>query len=256
MAKYKRTVRGGRLVASVLYTRPEPGDCERVRAAKTHATTKARHALNLKQSRQKLEFTIAANFTRYDWHLVLTFDNAHLPKDRAGAIACFRRFIRLLRRHRRARGQDVKYIYAVEGKHGDKRLHIHVIINAVSADDIEIFRSLWEYGSQVNAERLEDREPSMMAIYLTKECEDGKPVGAKSWVGSKNLKQPTIEHDYVGDDDTLAAPPGCYVLERREETNEFGSFAYIKYILPEPRKRRSRSHCNSRSQQKRGRKKE
>lgn len=233
MAKYKRTVRGGRLVASVLYTRPEPSDNKRTRAAKQRATSKARQALNLKQSRQKFEFTMAANFTPKDYHVVLTFDDANLPADRAGAVACFRRFIRQLRTHRRARGQDVRYIYVVEGAHGDKRLHLHVILNAASADDVELIRSLWVYGTQVNVEQLDGREFAVMAVYLTKEREDGKPVGAKSWVGSRNLTQPTVEHTYVGEDDTLAAPAGCWVLERREETNEFGSFLYIKYILPE-----------------------
>lgn len=238
MAKYKRTVRGGRLAATVLYTRPQAGDTKPSRAAKSRATTQARQALNLKQSRQKLEFTIAANFTGQDHHLVLTFDDEHLPENRAGVIACFRRFVRLLRAYRRKnRLPNVKYIYAIECKHGEGRFHIHVIINAASLfqSDLESYCSLWEYGTQVDVSLLYDRENTdadVLARYLTKEREDGKPVGAKSWVGSRNLEQPEETHEYVNDTEELHAPVGCIVLERKEDMNEFGSFAYIKYLYP------------------------
>lgn len=246
MAKYKRTVRGGRLVASVLYTRPEAGDSERVRAAKSRATTKARAALNLKQTRQNLEFTMAENFRPSDLFVTLTFDKAHNPKDRKEVIAAFRKFIRALRKHRRARGEDVKYIYTVEGKHGDKRLHIHLVLNATAEDDLEVIKSLWVYGEQVDIDTIgeygtESTGYAARSRYMTKERQDGNlPVGAKSWTGSRNLKKPKVEHGFVNDNEQLLPPVGCYVLERREETNEFGSLFYIKYLLPEPRKRSRR----------------
>ena len=71
-----------------------------------------------------------------------TYRDADLPDSRAAAVKLLRAFIKALRQHRKARGQDLKYIYTTEEKHGEARLHHHLVISSTGAD-IEVIRSLW-----------------------------------------------------------------------------------------------------------------
>ena len=56
----------------------------------------------------------------------LTFDDDHLPPDRAGVDRIWDAFAKRLRRWQR--GPVDYYVYRVEGLHGDHRLHIHVFL--------------------------------------------------------------------------------------------------------------------------------
>ncbi len=198
----------------------------------------------------ELELLLAANFDHHDYYVTLTYDNDHLPTDRAAAVKRIQRFIRQLRRHRKARGQDVKYVYTTEGLH-DKRLHHHVVINGY--DDEEIIRSLWTDGN-TDADAFDLKQVTALASYMTKEpLEYGKAqVGKRCWSPSRNLDKPVIESEIVSDDLTLAPPLNATVLDQPPVVRtEFGEFVYIKYLLPHaaqssPFRRRSRKkvHIN------------
>lgn len=82
MKKRKRVVRAGNLVWATICTPPAPNDPEHVRAAKSHATTAARKALNQKAACRRLEMLLAANFTPRDFHLILTYRPGDLPATR------------------------------------------------------------------------------------------------------------------------------------------------------------------------------
>jgi hypothetical protein len=56
----------------------------------------------------------------------LTFDDDHLPPDRAGAERVWDAFLKRLRRWKR--GPVDFYVYRIEGLHGDHRLHIHAFL--------------------------------------------------------------------------------------------------------------------------------
>ncbi len=103
------------------------------------------------------------------------------------------------------------------------------------AGHFEIIRSLWPYGDVVDVEQIDENDFAALAMYITKESVEGRPVGAQMWTRSRNLKQPIIESCYVPDDTTLAVPPGCDTLEREEKATEYGSYSYIKYRLPPPK---------------------
>ena len=135
----------------------------------------------------------------------------------------------------------LKYVYATEGLHGDKRFHHHLVINA-TAGDYDLIRSLWIWGDQVDLERIADRDYGGLARYLTKEAAEGKPNGAQSWTPSRGLTKPTVETSWVDGDETLTAPAGCYVIEREDKQNEFAGYSYIHYRIehPQPRKTRPR----------------
>lgn len=231
MAKRKKTITAGRLVKTILYTAPEPRDTERARAEKSRMTAAAQQRMNDKTARGKLEMLLAANFTGHDLFITLTYREHDLPAKRAGAVKLVREFLKNLRKYRAARGQELRYIYTTEEKHGEARLHHHAVINA-TGHDLEVIRSLWPHGDIVDAQQIDENDFAALASYITKESVEGRPVGAQMWTRSRNLRKPTVETCFVPDDTTLAAPPGCHMIEREERITEYGSYCYIKYRLP------------------------
>ena len=151
MAKRKKTIIAGPIVKAIIYTAPEPQDGKRARAEKSKMTSAAQKAMNDKTARGRLEMLLAANFTGRDLFVTLTYRDADLPGSRAAAVKLLRAFIKALRQHRKARGQDLKYIYTTEEKHGEARLHHHLVINSTGAD-IEVIRSLWPYADVIDME--------------------------------------------------------------------------------------------------------
>ena len=232
MAKRKKTIVAGNLVKTVIYTAPEPRDGERVRAAKSRMTSAAQKAMNDKTARGRLEMLLAANFTRKDLFLTLTYRPEDRPTQRLEAVKNVRSFLKHLRKYRKAAGIPMKYIYVTEEKHGQGNLHHHIVLNA-SERDIETIRSLWNCGDVVDIEYIGCREYETWAYYMTKEGAKDRPVGAQMWTPSKNLEKPKITYSYVGNDETLSPPIGAYIIEREEKVTEFGSYCYIKYYMPQ-----------------------
>lgn len=238
MAKRKKTITAGNIVKTILYTAPEPRDGERARAEKSRMTSAAQKAMNDKSARARLEMLLAENFTGRDLFVTLTYRDSALPSRRAGAVTLVRRFLRDLRKHRTARGQELKYVYTTEEKHGEARLHHHLVINA-TGQDIETIRSLWPYGDVVDVEQIDENDYAALAVYITKESVEGRPVGAQMWTRSRNLRQPVVEICYVPDDTTLSVPVGCHILEKEERATEYGSYCYIKYRVAPPKREMS-----------------
>ncbi|MPM33330.1 hypothetical protein SDC9_79903 [bioreactor metagenome] len=235
MAKRKNIITAGRLVRGVVYTVALPRDDARARSAKLQVSTAARERMNLKASWEKLEAQLAANFTGRDLHVTLTYRDADLPPDKKEAVKRLKKFLTQLRTYRRARGGSLYYIYVTEDKHGDARIHHHIVLNGTGSD-YEIIRSLWIYGDDVDFEPIELPGYTALAKYLTKEPREyGKvEVGGRTWTPSLGLKKPEPDAGFVPDNMTLTAPPGAIILDRDEKHNGFGEFVYIKYLLPAP----------------------
>ncbi len=222
-------------MTGVVYTAANPQDEPRARSAKLQMSSAARERLNLKMSWEKLELQLAANFSGRDHHVTLTYREADLPPSREAAVKLLKKFLVQLRACRRPRGETLKYIYVTEDKHGDARLHHHIVINS-TGNDYEVIRSLWIYGDDVNIEPIAIPGYTVLAKYLTKEPREyGKTeVGARTWTPSLGLKKPEPDTGFVPDNMTLTAPPGAIILDRDEKRNGFGEFVYLKYLLPEP----------------------
>lgn len=247
MAKRRKVIRAGRTVFAVVYSVAHPSDSDEARAAKSKCSSAARQRMNMKKSWQKLELLLRTNFDASDLHVTLTYDDANLPDDRDGAVKKLKRFFRQLRSARHLIEQDVLYVYNVEGAHGDKRLHHHLVLNGTGAD-LELLQSLWQYGN-VNIERIDTMGYEALAKYLTKEArEHGGSVGLRSWTPSRNLKKPEVESGWVPDDVTLCAPPGAVVLDSDTQVNQWGEYKYLKYYLPERPKRKGRPRRSKRPQ--------
>lgn len=249
MAKRIKTITAGRLVIAVLYSMPTPRSTPEERSALREISSAAQMALNNRRAWQKLELLLAANFGRRDLVVELTYDDAHLPPSKTEAVKLIRKFLSWLRAHRKARDQELRYVYVTEQLSAEGgRLHHHLVINGTGTD-LEVLRSLWPYGN-VKLEQLDDWQGyEALAKYLTKEAREvGRPEpGKKCWVSSVGLKKPVAENEMVKDNLTLAAPPGAIILSAPPPVrNQYGEFTTIKYIKPKPRKERKGTRPPSR----------
>lgn len=241
-----KTVTAGRLVYAVCYSQPMGSDEPKERAAKSRLSSAARQRINFRHAWQKLELEIATNFRAGDWFATLTYDDDHLPADRAVAIKYMGKFLKKLRTQRKRQGRDLLYIYTTEempdAPDGQRRLHHHLIINAYPGDE-ELIQSLWEAG-QVDLQELLDGQHDgyeTRARYMVKERQPGafgRKTGLRAWTPSRNLKKPEVSSELVPENITIAPPPGAYVLDRSGDTNTFGTYTYIKYLLPLPKRGR------------------
>ena len=88
---------------------------------------------------------------------------------------------------------------------------------------------------------MKDRDYETLALYLTKESVEGRPVDAQMWTRSRNLEEPKVETCFVPDDTALSVPLGCHVIEREEKVTEYGSYSYIKYRVPPWRQQQNKN---------------
>lgn len=240
MSKQKKVIAAGPLRAEVLYSVPDRRQPDRQRAARCRASTEAQRLLNMKHSRLKLEFLLAANFTPQDLFVTLTFADDNLPAIRESVRTSLKKFFRDLRTQRQKRKlPPTRYVYAIENKHGDGRFHAHIVLNATGPRDLEDIASLWTLGG-ADVQRLSSHfwdyaagaiSFEKIARYLCKERKDHGPVGAQGWTPSKNLTRPEVSSQRVPDAVQLDLPSNAVMLERREEVNAFGEFYFIKYTM-------------------------
>lgn len=235
MSKRIKTITAGRLVVVGCYTIPTPRSSPQEHRALREISSAAQMAINSRRSWQRLELELAANFDRHDLHVVLTYDDEHLPADRPEAVRRVRKLFPQLRAVRKSRGQELRYIYVTEQLSSEGgRLHHHLVLNGTGAD-LDVLRSLWPYG-EVELEHLDTWQGyEALAKYLTKEPREvgrAEP-GKKSWTGSMNLKKPKVESEIVKDNLTVTTPPGAIILSAPPPIrNEFGEFVMLKYYLP------------------------
>lgn len=230
MAKFKKIIVAGPLVVETVYPAPNPRDSAGVRAGKKALSSEAQRRMNLKYAYQKLELEIAANFGVGDLYATFTYDDDHLPSSRKEANNRVALFMRRLRAARKAAGQELRYIYVTEHKHGDGRWHHHILINA-TGDDFKQIRELWGQGGiefiKLRIDR--DKNYETLARYLCKEQRD--KVGLRLWSGSRNLHKPERECFRVPNDTPLTPPENAMVLtDSGDVRTAYGHFRYIKYL--------------------------
>lgn len=233
MAKDMRlvTITAGKLVYMLRYRQPMRTDSKDEREQKTKVSTKGRQKLNQQKSKEKLELLIAANFPP-GMAVTLTYDDAHLPPDLKAARKITKHYFRLLRIRFRGRGKELRYILVNEDKHGEGRIHHHLILNAESAD-VEDVLSLWTGGRNVELRRLEDYDGfGALAEYLVKERqEQGGKVGARTWSPSIGLRRPVRTSRLVDSGEGFSAPPTARILRRELVQNGRGEYEYLKFMV-------------------------
>lgn len=248
MAKFKRIITAGPLVLEAVYPAPNPRDSVGVRAGKKALSSEAQQRMNLKYAYQKLELLMAANFGVRDLYITLTYDDEYLPTSRQEAQRRMQVFFRKLRAERKAKGQDTKYIYVTEHKHGDGRWHHHVILNA-TGDDFQLISHLWGQGGvEFKAIRVDrDKNYETLARYLCKEQRE--KLGLRLWSCSRNLAKPVRECCRVPNNTPLTPPPpsrATLLMDTGDIVTAYGHYRYVKYLVngwgckPAPKARRRR----------------
>lgn len=238
MPKQKmKVVQAGRFVRVVLYTPTYPSDSDRARAERQRITTEARRRINLRYSWQRLHLLIEANFGPGDTFVTLTYDDDHLPHNREEARRRIKAFIRKLRQVRQAEGKDLRYLYCIESRHGEGRLHHHLLLN-IDRAYLPLLCQIWKYGTDadVHMETFDAWGAKELAQYMTKEPRNGKIAesGARAWAGSRNLQKPVVYPTrWVDANVRLDVPLNAHILLNEGKQNEWGGFGYLEYYLPE-----------------------
>ena len=230
--KTKKIISAGPLVLEAIYPRGNAHDGPRPRAGKRKLSSEAQQRLNRKHSFQKLELMLAANFVPGDWIVCLTYDQEHLPKNRAQAVARLKEFRRKLTLRRRAKGRELLMIWNAENVFDQGRWHHHCVINACG-EDFALLRELWPWGADIEIQKLRiDKEHSYEAVarYMTKEARERPNL--RSWSYTRSCRQPEVESFPVPEDTPLQPPKGAQIYEDERKQNEFGAWRYVKYLAP------------------------
>ena len=239
MAQTLKITAAGPLFVEALYPRARRSDTPRQRAEKRKASSEAQRRMNRIYSYQQLELTLAANFpTPGSAHVVvLTFDDAHMPRSRREAQRRFKYFLKRLREAYRAAGlPDPVVFWAPEAlTSATGRWHFHTVISNTGRD-LDLIRRCWIYGSDIEADKLRvdaEKNHETLARYMTKElreCQDydDKP-GLHGWSCTRNAKRPETETVTVPDDFKLEAPEGSTVIVNERRSTEWASWHVIKY---------------------------
>ena len=230
--KRRKTIRAGRLVWDITYTVPRPNASKQERKRIREVTEEQIQRTNANTAQRKLEMLMATNFDEGDLVLTVTYRDADLPEGADVTRKHLGKVFSQMRAYRKARGlPDLKYIYVLEGRHGDHRPHAHIIINAAGGD-LELMRSLWVWGDDIQLNYIRERGYDGWAGYLTKERREASLNGKKQFVGSRNLDRPVTTYAWVDDGTTVDAPPGAQVLDEGGGRNEIASCRFVKYLMP------------------------
>ncbi len=239
MALTLKTIYAGPLRVQALYNRCTPTDTPKVRQAKHQTSSDAQRRMNQIYSYQKLELMLAANFPTPGsaWVIVLTFDDAHMPKSRREAQRRAKYFRQKLCAAYAADGVPLPVIFWAPEvlTSATGRWHFHIVITNTGRD-LDLIRSCWIYGSDIEAKKLRvdaEKNHETLAKYMTKElreCQDydDKP-GLHGWSCTRNAKKPETETLTVPDGYNLAAPKGSTVLIDERRQTEWASWHVIKY---------------------------
>lgn len=183
------------------------------RAKKVKESSPAQKKLNSKKAERYFNRLVHTNFEKGDLFIDLSFDENNLPENRAGVIRAVRNYIARLRRWRKKHGlSQLKYIYVVSDSDqfgNKKRLHVHMIINAMDRDAAE---QLWGKG-YCDTDRLQFNEYGVTGkvLYMARQAK-----GERTWTGSQNLQKPT---PIVSDKAVTRAK--AEKMERNPENREF-----------------------------------
>lgn len=213
-------------------------DSAQDRFAKSSIKKYERTAVNRKAV-DRLELALAL-FGRNGWMHTLTFDNDHLPRDFRGVRTELASFFRRVKRWREglSKPPGLRYIYAIEGLHGNRRYHIHLITDYYELAPAEV-QYLWRRG-MVDSEPvlLKDGGYRRLAEYLNKERTDGLviPIGRHPWSCSRSLTaQMPAPEKWKDTSGVIEVPENAVWLRRGNTENDFGAFYYASWILPDSR---------------------
>lgn len=238
--KRKKITRAGRMRRVSIYPQVRATDSPRERAAKQRCSTAAQQIYNRKLSREKCEDLLAENFDVGDFFVTLTYGNGHLPATRKTADGRMKAYITAVRAYCRARHlPDPTILWVTEEKHGDGRLHHHMVIRSWP-NCYKVLRALWRHGEDVDIKKLRvdaEKNYESLARYL---CKEAPTVGKHQWHVTKNVSRPDVYTCWVDASETVQPPKGSLIFSSGSYHNQFASYQYAVYLLPLQRRRGKR----------------
>lgn len=244
-------------------------ECRALRPRLDHADTatdrkekeqlkRLQHGTFERRQVDRLELRIALTGWRGSMH-TLTFDEEHLPQTFAGVRLALQAFFRRSQRWRAGLGKSPQfdYLYAIEGLHGERRYHVHLITDNDQLTPAEVAH-LWRCGIVDNEPVLKKRllyDPKtqkpiidpvtgkqafdypqgyrQLAEYLNKERTDGHviPIGRHPWSCSRSLLAKLPEPERWKDTDGgIIVPQDAVYVRRGAYENDFGTYHYASWI--------------------------
>lgn len=190
------------------------------RRKKCKPTSVIQERLNQKRAENHIARIAHLNFTENDLAVHLTY-KVSPSIDRAEKD--FKNFLAKLRRRYKKIGSELKYMSTVELGKRNRRVHMHMIMNAgISRDEIE---KLWGFG-YANTRRLQFNEEGItgLARYITKERGSYRRCNH-----SKNLIMPEADID----DGVITAEDMAEMRDAFEEKRQYDYFerAYPGYTM-------------------------
>lgn len=205
------------------------------RIAARQCSSDLRQKANDRSAMAKLKRLIACNFAPRDLVATLTYDEQTLPKTPEEARdQCLKPFIKRIRGElRKHPGVEMRYIYVIEGLHGDKRLHHHMIVPDFPGIR-ELIRQQWGYG-YIDFERIAARGYEEWARYLTKEPRKTgrRYVGDRMWTPSIGLTKPEVVTYEVPDQYRYEPPPGVVITNNESWQTQWWCCQYVSYYTPD-----------------------
>lgn len=194
---------------------------------------KAWQAINHRNSIQKLEEMVSCNFGPEDYHVVLTLSDAYNTTDYRVLRSYWQHFMDRVRKARRRRGAAaLRYIYVMEGLHGDKRLHIHALFPAMDGESWAELLSSWQYGTAVETPMKSWEHRHHIGRYLSKEPRKlGRlKVGQRIFNASRNCERPTKTSYAIPDKAQFQIPEGYEAVAESPIRNIYGSYDYFLLV--------------------------
>lgn len=223
--------KAGPFVDVVVYPMSKGVRDRQARKTARRCASELRQKANDRTAAARLKRLIACNFSPHDLVATLTYDDRWLPKTPEQARdqylkPCIKHLRQILRKTQQA---EITYIYVIEGLHGDKRLHHHMIIPDLP-DIRQVVREQWSYG-YVDFERIAARGYEEWARYLTKEPRKTgrRYVGDRMWTPSIGLKQPEVTTYEVPDQYRYEPPPGAIITNNEDWQTQWWCCQYVSY---------------------------
>jgi len=206
------------------------------RAKKVAGHTSARKiAANEQECVRQFARILNTNYHTGDLHLVLKYDDDHLPPDYQAAEADLARYFARLRYEIRKAGLVMPVISWVTANWSPRRdcparLHHHVVVPAGSYD---LARRLW-LGGGFSLETLDGRgDHTDLAAYMIANVRD-RP-GKHSWHTTRNATRPIVtEPEPVADIEDVQPEKGAVIKAHETSTDEEGrvTSTYLRCLLP------------------------
>lgn len=216
----QRIIKAGNTI-DVEYTYPTRFGDTLTRRKHSKGTPEAMQAYNEELAIRKLTRLINKNFIPDDWFVTFHYENHNRPAGYKEAKAQLAVFLRKIRKLYADWGIELKYIKrTARGERGG--IHHHVILP--QGEKFKEITLLWrEHIKSTQGARppecralYDTGEYSSLAAYIVKQpmYDDDDEGYTKKWVGSRNLKKPEEEVDYVEKvkwKEPPVARPGYYI---------------------------------------------